>query len=149
MDYSWFQPPFNPFIVIIFTLNLSLVSSALPFLHLIYKPEEPLAAGNPSIAALSLLPVISKMWERLMRAVRMSMCVSCNSILQSVWEQLPWPECVPVKTHLWIHTTYSLWSESRPAAISLPLPSLSLSVLKYSGHRRLAKAIHFNPLGFH
>lgn len=31
MDYSCFQPPFNPFTVIIVTLNLSLVSSALPF----------------------------------------------------------------------------------------------------------------------
>ena len=41
--------------------------------------------------------------------------------------------CVPVKTHLWIHTTYSVWSQSRPTAISLPLTSLSLSgLLKYS-----------------
>lgn len=77
-------------------------------------------------------------------------CELYNSILQSVWEQLPWPECVPVKTHLWIHTTYSLWSERRPAAIFPPTPlSVSVSLLKYSGHRCLAKAIHFNPFGFH
>lgn len=70
---------------------------------------------------------------------------------ERLWQQLPWPECVPVKTHLWIHTTYSLWCRSRPAA-SCPSPSATLSVavslFKYSGHRRLAKAIHFNPFGF-
>lgn len=70
---------------------------------------------------------------------------------ERLWQQLPWPECVPVKTHLWIHTTYSLWCRSRPAA-SCPSPSATLSVtvslFKYSGHRRLAKAIRFNPFGF-
>lgn len=70
---------------------------------------------------------------------------------ESVWEQLPWPECVPVKTHLWIHTTYSLWCRSRPAA-SCPSPSATLPVTVSlyidSEHRRLAKAIRFNPFGF-
>lgn len=60
--------------------------------------------------------------------VRIIVCVWAVTASSGMWEQLPWPECVPVKTHLWNHTTYSLRSDSRPAAISLPHPSLSLSL---------------------
>lgn len=100
-----------------FTWNMSLISSLLSFIP--KESSSGLKSEDRSVASTSCrfqksdsCSCVQYVWLRVW-------AVAASS---SVWGQLPWPECVPAKTHLWNHTTYSLWSENRPTAICLPLP---------------------------
>lgn len=124
--FSWFHSPFGPFIMMIFVIQCGLLSVILSTWSTYQRNLLQLEIWGPQCCSyfLSFQKCDSCSWVW----VWVWVCFWAVTASSSLWEKLPWPERVPVKTHLWIHMTYLLWSMSRPTANSLPLPFPSVSV---------------------